>query len=226
MAGSSNLTSCDRTATASLGPRPISSATSSGQPTIRRSTSGNRSGVANAGRPSTTTVSNPSSAASRTSERATSTPPTMTRRGRTGNTSMNNARPPSVHRPGQAAAEPFRGGGDQCAVKLRISERAAQLAVLGHDQLGIRRGSGPRQQEIRAGAAEQLGGEVLAHAHGVLRQAFAISRVRLRSVRREDFAGSRSRPWLSSARPAIGVRHEPSSLARKARSAVTHRAVA
>ena len=44
MAGSSNFTSWVRTATASFGPRPISSATSSGQPTTSRSTSGNRSG--------------------------------------------------------------------------------------------------------------------------------------------------------------------------------------
>ena len=95
MAGSSNLTSWDRTATASFGPSPISSATSSGQPMTSRSTSGNRSRVANAARPSTTIVSNPSSRARRTSERATSTPPTTTRRGRTGKTSMNSERPPS-----------------------------------------------------------------------------------------------------------------------------------
>ncbi len=67
MAGSSNFTSWVRTATASAGPSPISSATSSGQPTTSRSTSGNRSRVANAARPSTTTVSNPSSRAIATS---------------------------------------------------------------------------------------------------------------------------------------------------------------
>ena len=57
IAGSSNFTSWVSTATASAGPRPISSASSSGQPTMRRSTSGNRASVANAARPSMTTVS-------------------------------------------------------------------------------------------------------------------------------------------------------------------------
>ena len=42
IAGSSNFTSWVRTATASSGPRPISSATSSGQPTMSRSTSRER----------------------------------------------------------------------------------------------------------------------------------------------------------------------------------------
>ena len=105
MAGSSNLTSWDRTATASFGPSPISSATSSGQPTTSRSTSGKRSGVANAARPSTTTVSKPSSRARRTSERATSTPPTTTSRGRTGKTSMNSERPAELDGPRQPAPE-------------------------------------------------------------------------------------------------------------------------
>ena len=57
IAGSSNFTSWVSTATASAGPRPISSASSSGQPTMSRSTSGNRASVANAARPSMTTVS-------------------------------------------------------------------------------------------------------------------------------------------------------------------------
>ena len=57
IAGSSNFTSWVSTATASAGPRKISSATSSGHPTMSRSTSGNRASVAKAERPSITTVS-------------------------------------------------------------------------------------------------------------------------------------------------------------------------
>ena len=93
IAGSSNFTSWVSTATASPGPSPISSASSSGQPTISRSTSGKRASVANAARPSITTVSYPRSFARLTRVRATSTAPTTTSRGRTGYASMNSWSP-------------------------------------------------------------------------------------------------------------------------------------
>ena len=57
IAGSSNLGSWDRIATASLGPTSRVAKASSGQATTIRSASGNRSRVAKAALPSTTTVS-------------------------------------------------------------------------------------------------------------------------------------------------------------------------
>ena len=134
MAGSSNFTSWVRTATASFGPRPISSATSSGQPTTSRSTSGNRSGVANDARPSMTTVSKPSSCASRTSDRATSTAPTIDEP-RPDREDLDEQRASAeLGGPRQAASERLAGRLDERRVERRVAERALQPAVVVDDE--------------------------------------------------------------------------------------------
>ncbi len=153
------MTSCDRTATASFGPRPISSATSSGQPTTSRSTSGKRSGVANAARPSTTTVSKPSSRASRTSERATSTPPTTTSRG-PDREDLDEQRPTAqLDRPRQAAAERRRGGLDERRVELG-RRRACPVSRPSSVTIELRLGRRAVARLVRAELARwRVGGE-------------------------------------------------------------------
>ena len=151
MAGSSNFTSWVSTATASFGPRPISSATSSGQPTTSASTSGNRSGVANDARPSMTTVSKPSSRASRTSERATSTAPTTTSRGPDREDLDEQRARTELDGPRLAALERLAAAVDELRVQRRVAERAVQRAVVVDDQLGLGWRTLPRRVLAEAG---------------------------------------------------------------------------